>query len=53
MSAAIVAAPPIRDGDRTFCDYTKWNLAWRFTWRENNNICAINKVNTKVTAFIT
>ena len=53
ISAAILAASPIRDGGRTFHGYTKWQLSWRFTWRENSATCTIDKVNTTVTALIT
>ena len=53
IAAAIFAASPIRDGGRTFHGYTKWHLSWRFTWRDNNATCTINKVNTAVTASIT
>lgn len=42
FTAAILKASPIREGGRTFHGYTKCQLSWRFTWRENSATCAIN-----------
>ena len=53
ITAAIFAASPIRDGGRTFHGYTKWQLSWRFNWRDNNETCSISKVRTTLAASIT
>lgn len=53
LIASLQSSSPIRQGGKTFHGYTRYNIKWRFKWKESKNHCRLTQVKTTLNIHYT
>ncbi len=54
LTALLNRATPFKEGNRSFHGYTKWNIRWTFSYKENSSgACRIETVKVNLDTIIT